>query len=108
MILRKWVGECSLVKKILPDLNFQTHCLYGTGIATPKNWIYGPGKFPDSQPRANFEDGDGTVNLRSLKVCDNWAGKQLQPVHVKQFPKQMHMGILSFQDFLDYVKRIVV
>lgn len=49
-------------------------------------------------------DGDGTVNIRSLKSCESWAGKQGgKTVHSIEVPNADHMGILSDKRVIQYV-----
>lgn len=51
-------------------------------------------------------DGDGTVNARSLKSCERWAGTKLQrakPIHSIELPGADHMGILSDKRVVQYV-----
>lgn len=53
---------------------FEVHCLYGTGIKTPGKFTWNKiSHFPDSQPdNTVYDDGDGTVNIRSLETCKSW------------------------------------
>ncbi|CAA7016010.1 unnamed protein product, partial [Microthlaspi erraticum] len=44
-------------------------CIYGKGFDTPEVLVYGEGGF-DEQPEIKYGDGDGTVNLASLKALE--------------------------------------
>lgn len=56
-------------------------------------------------------DGDGTVNARSLKSCEQWSGTKAQAektIHSIELPGADHMGILSDKRVLEYVLTILV
>jgi hypothetical protein len=40
-------------------------------------------------------DGDGTVNVRSLRVCEDWTATQSEPVHVLTYSGVTHSGMIS-------------
>lgn len=88
--------------KGLPPPGVELYCLYGEGVQTVERLIYSEGKFPDS-PELVFGEGDGTVNIRSAKVCESFAGKQKQKVHAKAFPVMEHMAILKNSNSILYV-----
>uniref|UniRef100_A0A7E4V9W5 Group XV phospholipase A2 n=1 Tax=Panagrellus redivivus TaxID=6233 RepID=A0A7E4V9W5_PANRE len=52
------------------------HCIYGTDVQTPETFTWAKGYFPDYQPTTVYGDGDGTVNIKSLRVCNEWAEKE--------------------------------
>lgn len=56
-------------------------------------------------------DGDGTVNARSLKSCEQWSGTKAQrekTIHSVELPGADHMGILSDKRVLKYVLDVLV
>lgn len=65
-------------------------CLYGAGVGTPNriNAILGE-KYEEL-----MGDGDGTVNLESLRACERFAEHQEQPVFTRQFDSIDHIDIL--------------
>jgi len=81
------------------------HCLHGAGVDTPEMLVYDTDDdFPDKRPREVMGDGDGTVNLRSLKACSSWIGMdENHPVIVRQFDGINHIDLLSDADLFDYV-----
>lgn len=54
-----------------------------------------------------YEDGDGTVNIRSLESCKKWLTEQKQLVHTQGFEGAEHMGVLSDQRVLEYIKAYI-
>lgn len=48
-------------------------CFYSTGVDTPFTFYYAGGDF-DTDPVVTMADGDGTVNVDSLRVCEQWEG----------------------------------
>ncbi|KAL9974221.1 hypothetical protein ACROYT_G011236 [Oculina patagonica] len=87
--------------------NVPLYCLYGTGVPTPEQFVYGTDEFPDTFPKTLFGDGDGTVNIRSLKACHSFVGKQKQPVVIKSFSNAEHMGIIGDTRLIEYVKNLI-
>lgn len=87
--------------------NVPLYCLYGTGVPTPEQFVYGTDEFPDTFPKTLFGDGDGTVNIRSLKACHSFVDKQKQPVVIKSFSNAEHMGIIGDTRLIEYVKNLI-
>lgn len=86
--------------------NVTLHCLYGNGVSTPEMYTYSEGRFPDGTPSVTNGDGDGTVNVRSLKSCTRL--NQMNAVHLKEFPGRNHNGVLSDSSVHDYVKNVLL
>ena len=77
--------------------------------------------FPD-KPSFDLGNGDGTVNIRSLRGCMRWRNRKLLPksakklaketkgvedserIHNAEFPGVDHMGILADPKVLSYIK----
>ena len=87
--------------------NVNVHCLYGTGVDTAAKFVFGEGKFPDTQPHVVYGDGDGTVNRRSLEACSEWKQRQLYNVTLKQYPSVNHKSILSDENVQSYIKALL-
>lgn len=83
------------------------HCLHGLGLDTPGKLKFGPGQFPDTFPETINDDGDGTVNKRSLIACADWSGQQKQPVMHKVIMNAEHMAILSNPIAIQYIVDLV-
>ncbi|KAL3860806.1 hypothetical protein ACJMK2_010873 [Sinanodonta woodiana] len=86
----------------------ELHCLHGNQVNTPGRLIYTNTTWHDSEPDVIPDDGDGTVNIRSLKGCLTFQGKQVQPVHYQIFPKAEHMEILQNEDVIAYIKGVLL
>ena len=69
-------------------------CIYSTGVSTPLSFDYGDGDWAKT-PVATMGDGDGTVNVRSLRVCEQWNTTQSQPVRVLTVQNVTHSGMLK-------------
>jgi len=52
-------------------------------------------------------DGDGTVNIRSLKGCLRWEGAQKQAVHHKIFKGINHVDMLRREEPTSYVVDVI-
>uniref|UniRef100_A0A0B6ZGM7 EF-hand domain-containing protein n=2 Tax=Arion vulgaris TaxID=1028688 RepID=A0A0B6ZGM7_9EUPU len=98
----------NLVRDLTPP-QVPVHCIHGSGVPTPAAFIFGKDQFPDTYPKEVDEDGDGTVNIRSLFGCLKWVGKQKYPVmHVHlNGSTSDHMAILSNSDARQYIKDVV-
>ncbi|KFD54536.1 Lecithin:cholesterol acyltransferase [Trichuris suis] len=97
-------------RDLIPNLDppgVEVHCLYGVDVPTPEILVYHKNSFPDKQPIEVKGDGDGTVNLRSLSACRQWANNQRKPVYYRSFPKAEHTEILKNPDVLAYIKEVL-
>lgn len=81
----------------------EVHCLHGVQVSTPEGLSYENGKFPDSKPDVKYGDGDGTVNLISLKACLNWRDGQKKGIYYKNFSSVDHMTILTDSRVMTYI-----
>lgn len=88
--------------------NVPLYCLYGTNVPTPEKFKYGANKFPDSFPKTSFGDGDGTVNIRSLKACERFINKQRQKVVVESFRFAEHIEIISDHRVIKYITDLLL
>lgn len=70
--------------------------------------IYDKSTWFDSQPNIVPDNGDGTVNVRSLRACLNWQKQQKQPVFHKEFPNVDHMSLLKDAGVIQYLKQVLV
>ncbi|XP_064640579.1 phospholipase A2 group XV-like [Lineus longissimus] len=97
-------------EKLIDDLRppgVEHHCLHGSKVHTPGAFRYTKGMFPDTQPYTINEDGDGTVNMRSLLACLLWKGKQKQPTYHKVIEGTEHLAILDNLEVLDYLHKVL-
>lgn len=100
--------ECwEMHKDVLPYmLNFappgvEVHCFYGSQQNTVEMLDYDLRHDLSGTPNLIYGDGDGTVNRLSLEACRHWIGQQKQPVYVKEYAGNDHMGILANLTVLD-------
>jgi len=101
-----------IVRKSLPAWSetppkVPIYCLHGVGIKTPGVLYYGPGDFPDDQPYVRHSDGDGTVNIRSLKGCERWQARGKYKVDHIEYPGAEHNGILGNHQMINDVFNII-
>lgn len=87
------------------------YCFHGAGKRTPGVLYYGPGEFPDDQPYVKHDDGDGTVNIRSLRGCERWKMSGKYQVKHVEYPDAEHNGILGddrmIGDVFDIIKSLI-
>merc|ERR1712192_331791 len=109
----------------LPPPQVEVFCIHGSQVNTTERVIYPPGSFPPSslaaqqrskpttsnksknlkfwpfstEPSLVKGDGDGTVNIRSLKGCLKWEGAQKQAVN--------HVDMLRRAEPTSYVVDII-
>lgn len=70
--------------------------------------MYDKSSWFDSQPKIVPDNGDGTVNVRSLRACLNWQKQQKQPIYHKEFPGVDHMTLLKDAGVIQYLKQVLV
>lgn len=55
-------------------------------------------------------DGDGTVNIRSLKSCEQWAGTKAQnakKINSVEYAGADHLGILADKRVIKYILELL-
>ncbi|XP_061189845.1 phospholipase A2 group XV-like isoform X1 [Saccostrea echinata] len=97
----------NLIRDLTPP-GVKVHCLHGINVKTPGTLVYDKSTWYDSQPNVINDNGDGTVNIRSLRACLNWQKQQKQPIFHKEFPNIDHMAILKYSGTIQYLKQILV
>lgn len=84
--------------------NVPVHCIFGDKVATTEKLNY----FTDdlfSNPELVHGNGDSVVNIRSLRGCERWIGKQSQEVDVTVFPGATHYKGMVFNPVV--IKHVV-
>ncbi|XP_045458033.1 phospholipase A2 group XV-like [Melitaea cinxia] len=90
----------------------ELHCLYGLNVSTVERLVYKPGTWLDGRPALQPGDGDGTVNLRSLRACEHWRRppgwfSRSYPVKPLPLPGAEHLKILHDPRVLDYLTTVL-
>lgn len=98
----------SMPRPFLPP-NVTTHCIYGYDLQTAESFHFGGiNSFPNGKPDVGYSKGDGTVSLRSLRVCQNWEGEQVWPVKSYEMKGADHFGMLDDRDVLKIIENLVI
>ena len=100
-----YVGVTRATPIPLTPPNVATHCIYGNSLQTEESYNYE--NFPDGHCNMSYGLGDGTVNLRSLRVCNEWVGKQAWPVKAYEMGGVEHFGMLNDEKVLDIVWQLI-
>lgn len=91
----------------LPTPGVEVYCFYGVGLPTPVTYVYDE-EFPNADPvDIIYDDGDDTVDSRSMSLCKRWIGKQDQAVHVTEFRGMAHLDMVFNHKVLTAVQRIL-
>ncbi|CAF1431680.1 unnamed protein product [Rotaria sordida] len=101
-----WLNNKNLLDELKPP-DIELHEIYSTHIPTPGVLLYNNHSFPDLQPIVLPDDGDGTVNLRSLLGFKNWKNKQKQNIHTLELPGVEHLAILRHPMTVNYVVQVL-
>lgn len=89
-----------------PQPHIPMYCVYSVGPKnTPLKLTFN--SVADNQPETMMGDGDGTVNVESLRVCQQWR-EQGHPVHVKEFPDLLHTEILMNNEFYAHIADVII
>ncbi|XP_023240594.1 group XV phospholipase A2-like isoform X1 [Centruroides sculpturatus] len=98
-----WLDTHKLIHN-LESPGVEIHCLYGTGLQTISQFYYKDmDSFPNSYPELEYGDGDGTVNVRSLRGCLRWTN-----IFYREYKSIDHMKILQHPPVLDYIRNLAV
>lgn len=87
--------------------NVELWCLYGSGIETPSLIVY-DGDIKDGKYKEIEGDGDGTVNIESLRACESFQKYQDKPVYTRQFDKTDHIDILRNDDAANFISQYIM
>lgn len=101
-----WEDTVNLIKPLTAP-GVEVHCLHGINVPTPGQFVYTNDTWHDGFPKTLPDDGDGTVNLRSLVGCLKFRYQQPQPVFHKVFDGAEHMQILNRKDVIGEILRIL-
>ena len=103
-----WEDTRSLINPLKAP-GVEMHCLHGINVPeTPGQFIYDNKTWHEGSPVTVPDNGDGTVNLRSLAGCLRFRKQQKQPVFHKVFDKAEHMQILNRNDVIDEIMKILM
>lgn len=86
----------------------EMHCLHGVNVSTPGTFVYNEKSWLKGYPTTIPDDGDGTVNIRSLLGCLQFQKQQKQPVYHQTFNTAEHMQILNRKDVIAYLEKVLV
>lgn len=96
--------SAQLIKPLEPLEDVQVDCFYSLNIPTPETVIFRQqADFPDGDYELTQSEGDGTVNLESLMVCEDWARLLPQKVTSKMVKNTNHIGTLSHNEVLAHI-----
>ncbi|CAF1345406.1 unnamed protein product [Rotaria magnacalcarata] len=101
-----WLNNKDLLQELTPP-EVELHEIYSLQMPTPGVFLYNNRTFPDIQPAILPDDGDGTVNKRSLLGFKNWEGKQEQDILSLELVGVEHLAILRHPTTVNYVKQVV-
>ncbi|CAF0944065.1 unnamed protein product, partial [Didymodactylos carnosus] len=101
-----WLNVKDLVDELKPP-EIEVHALYSSQMSTPGVLLYDERTFPDLQPTVSYDNGDGTVNIRSLLAFQKWTDKQTQDIKSLELPGVEHLAILKHPTIINYVIQVL-
>lgn len=104
-----WEMRKDTEKYLNPDLppNVEVHCLFGDKLFTTERLNY-ESESLSGTPELVHGDGDGVVNIKSLRGCEKWVEKQEKSVNITVFPKLTHyFGMVTNPQVLKYIKNVL-
>ncbi|XP_061825884.1 phosphatidylcholine-sterol acyltransferase [Nerophis lumbriciformis] len=101
-----WEDSKNLTSELHPP-GVEVWCMYGVGIPTAVTQIYDE-HFPNADPiDFVYDDGDDTVDRRSMSLCKRWVGQQNKPVHVTEYRGLPHLDIVFNEKVLIQIQKIL-
>lgn len=104
--LNMWLDTKSIAANLRAP-NVELWCLYGRGIATPSRIIF-EGGLRGKKYKIIEGDGDGTVDLESLRACERFQKSQDKPVFTRQFDNLSHIDILRGTEAADFISNHIL
>ncbi|KAH3776349.1 hypothetical protein DPMN_177771 [Dreissena polymorpha] len=86
----------------------EMHCLHGVDFPTAGRFLYDKSTWLKKNPKYVKDNGDGTVNIRSLLGCLRLRDQQNQTVYHKTFHGVEHLAILHHKDVIAYIKGVLI
>lgn len=102
-----WLNNKDLLEEVKPP-EVELHEIYSLQMPSPGVLVYDNYSFPNSQPTVLYDDGDGTVNKRSLFGFKRWEGKQKQDIHTLELIGVEHLAILRHPTTINYVTQVLI
>lgn len=97
-------ATASLIKPLDPLPDLRVDCIHSLNVPTAETLIFRQeSSFPDGEYELVKGDGDGTVNLESLMVCQEWAEQLPHKVRHKIVMNTDHSGILRHESTLTHI-----
>ena len=94
-----------MVQPFEPIPQLRVDCLHEQNIPTIQRLFFArQSDFPDGPYELIMGEGDGTVNIESLKICNLWEsqlGSRVVPNFVIHYTN--HLGFLSHPNTLEYL-----
>jgi len=97
--LQIWDRIAKLPTNDLQAPGVPVRCLYSRGVDTPLTMHY-PNGWNDPHPQKTMGDGDGTVYLESLKLCERWATSSSVAFRSRVFENIAHADMLKSDDVI--------
>ena len=101
-----WMNNKDLVDELKPP-EVELHQIYGSQMPTPGVLLYNSRTFPDLPPVVLPDNGDGTVNMRSLLGFKNWQDKQKEEIHSLEIPGAEHLVVLRHPATINYINQVL-
>lgn len=101
----RWYKETTeLIRPLEPLPDLQVDCIHSLNVPTPETLLF---RNQSDFPNGNYElikgEGDGTVNLESLMVCNDWARMLPHKVKHTVIRNTNHVGVLSHKTTLTHI-----
>lgn len=94
----------ALIKPLEPLHDLNIDCIYSSNTPTPETLVFrNHSDFPNGDYELVKGAGDGTVNLASLLVCDQWARMLPNKVKSKEITSSNHVGVIGAKDTLAHI-----
>nr|GMD99472.1 lecithin-cholesterol acyltransferase-like 1 [Ipomoea batatas] len=92
-----------LVERVAASPGVPVTCIFGSGVETAETLVYGEGGF-DEQPEIVYGDGDGMVNMVSLRALQwQWGNDTEQEVEMIKIPGVSHMSMVKDNGAIDRI-----
>ena len=66
------------------------NCIYGWNVSTPHQIVYSSSDMYHADTTMVMGDGDGTVPIKGLTICEQWKHEQQQPINTYPIANMVH------------------
>ena len=104
-IMKNYISNSTYTMSHAP--NVPVHCMHGIIRNSTIARVDFEDDFPDNPSHVELGEGDGTVNIESLRLCAKFGTMQKESVTVREMEDVEHQAIVSDPRVMQYIRALL-